>query len=118
MTTRAFVNQTVAFDADGSSDPIFWPGGSGSVTVQGDMGSGTLTLGAALKKSGDGGDPSSDTYATVTDGISGDAVSFSGLTGDSGMKAIAFTLPSCYLKLTLASSTDPDFVAVLGRNPS
>lgn len=116
MPYRPLDTQRKVFSANGSSDIFYWTGGYGSFAVQGDQGGGTLVVECYLRSSAEGGDPGTGTFATVTDGLTADAVSIDGLSGESGMKGIAFNAPACFLRMTLSGATSPACVGVIGRD--
>lgn len=117
MPQRPFVTQRLVFSADGSSDAFYWGGGRGVLSAQGNQGGGTLSAMAYLRtESGESGDAEGGTYAIVTDEITGNAASISGLTAETGLSSVEFHLPPCYVKMTLAGSTSPAFVGVISRD--
>lgn len=117
MPYPALITQRNVFDADGSTSAFYWGGGPGTLSAQGDQGGGTVSVQVYLRtEASESGDASGGTYATLTDALSSEAASVSGLSGESEMKSVAFSAPPCYMKLTLAGSSSPDFVAVVSRD--
>ena len=82
---------SATFSADGNSATVNWPGGTGSMFVEGTWGSGTATLQYSID--------SGSNWASVTDGTTTASLTADGV--------VTFTLGECDLRINLGGSTSP-----------